>query len=59
MEITLTIADELARLIGSAGDIERAALEALALAEYQAGRPKIGRSERAAPHRLRRGPASH
>lgn len=31
MDITLTIPDELARLIGSAGDIERRALEALAL----------------------------
>jgi hypothetical protein len=38
MEITLTIPDELARLIGSPGDIERRALEALALAEYQVGR---------------------
>jgi hypothetical protein len=38
MEITLTIPDELARMIGTAGDIERRALEALALVEYQAGR---------------------
>jgi hypothetical protein len=38
MEITLHIPDELAQLLGRAGDIERRALEALALAEYQAGR---------------------
>lgn len=38
MEITLTIPDELARRIGNTGEIERRALEALALAEYQAGR---------------------
>jgi Uncharacterised protein family (UPF0175) len=38
MEITLTIPDELACRIGNAGEIERRALEALALAEYQAGR---------------------
>ena len=38
MEITLTIPDELARLIGADGDLKRRALEALALAEYQAGR---------------------
>ena len=38
MEITLTIPDELARLLGSTGEIERRALEAFALAEYQAGR---------------------
>lgn len=38
MEITFTIPDELARLIGTTGEIERRALEALALAEYQAGR---------------------
>ncbi|MGH7040084.1 MAG: UPF0175 family protein [Stellaceae bacterium] len=38
MEITFNIPDELARRIGNAGEIERRALEALALAEYQAGR---------------------
>jgi hypothetical protein len=38
MDITLTIPDELARLLGAADDISRRALEALALAEYQAGR---------------------
>ena len=38
MDITLRIPDGLARLIGTTGDIERRALEALALAEYQAGR---------------------
>jgi hypothetical protein len=38
MEITFTIPDELARLLGTTGDIERRALEALVLAEYQAGR---------------------
>jgi hypothetical protein len=38
MEITLNIPDELARLIGTAGDIERRALEALALEEFKAGR---------------------
>jgi hypothetical protein len=43
MEITFTIPDELARRIGTTGDIERRALEALALAEYQAGR--LTRSE--------------
>jgi hypothetical protein len=38
MEITLHIPDELADLLDSTGDIERRALEAFALAEYQAGR---------------------
>jgi hypothetical protein len=38
MEITLHIPDELAQLLGETGDIERRALEAFALAEYQAGR---------------------
>jgi hypothetical protein len=38
MEITLHIPDELADLLDTTGDIERRALEALALAEYQAGR---------------------
>jgi hypothetical protein len=38
MEITLTIPDELARRIGNVSEIERRALEAFALAEYQAGR---------------------
>ena len=37
MEITLTIPDELARLIGTTGDIERRALEALALDEFRQG----------------------
>ena len=37
MEITLHIPDELARLLGSAGEIERRALEALALEEYKLG----------------------
>ena len=35
MEITLRIPDELARLLGSTGEIERRALEALALEEYK------------------------
>ena len=37
MEITLRIPDELARLIGSTGDIERRALEGLALEEFKLG----------------------
>ena len=37
MEITLQIPDELARLFGSTGEIERRALEALAHAEYKLG----------------------
>ncbi len=37
MEITLTIPDALARLIGTAADIERRALEALALDEFRQG----------------------
>jgi Uncharacterised protein family (UPF0175) len=37
MEITLHIPDELARLLGSTGQIERRALEALALEEYKLG----------------------
>jgi hypothetical protein len=37
MEITLHIPDELARLIGTRGDIERRALEALALEEFKLG----------------------
>ncbi len=37
MEITLHIPDELARLLGSRGQIERRALEALALEEYKLG----------------------
>jgi uncharacterized protein UPF0175 len=37
MEITLRIPDELARLIGGTGDIERRALEALALDEFRQG----------------------
>jgi hypothetical protein len=35
MEIILHIPDELARLLGSTGGIERRALEALALEEYK------------------------
>jgi predicted HTH domain antitoxin len=37
MEITLNIPDEFAHLIGAAGDIERRALEALALDEFRQG----------------------
>ena len=37
MKITLTIPDELARLIGADGDLERRALEALALEEFKRG----------------------
>jgi hypothetical protein len=37
MEITLRIPDELARLLGPTGDIERRALEALALEEFKRG----------------------
>jgi hypothetical protein len=37
VEITLHIPDELARLLGSRGEIERRALEALALEEYKLG----------------------
>ena len=37
MEITLHIPDALARLLGTAGDIERRALEALALDEFRQG----------------------
>ena len=37
MEITLRIPDELARLFGSTSEIERRALEALALEEYKLG----------------------
>jgi hypothetical protein len=36
-EITLRIPDELARLLGATGEIERRALEALALEEYKIG----------------------
>jgi uncharacterized protein UPF0175 len=35
MEITLHIPDELARLLGGTGEVERRALEALALEEYK------------------------
>jgi hypothetical protein len=38
MEITLHIPDELARLLGGTSEIERRALEALALEEYKLGR---------------------
>jgi hypothetical protein len=47
MEITLHIPDELARLLGSIGEIERRALEALALEEYKLGhltKPELRRS---------------
>jgi hypothetical protein len=37
MEITLHIPDELAQLLGNTGEIERRALEALALEEYKLG----------------------
>ena len=37
MEITLRIPDELARLLGTTGEIERRALEALALEEFKLG----------------------
>jgi hypothetical protein len=37
MEITLRIPDEFARLLCSTGEIERRALEALALEEYKLG----------------------
>jgi hypothetical protein len=37
MEIILQIPDELARLLGSTGEIERRALEAFALEEYKLG----------------------
>ena len=37
MDITLHIPDELARLLGSTDEIERRALEALALEEYKFG----------------------
>ncbi len=37
MEITLRIPDELARLLGTIGEIERRALEALALEEFRLG----------------------
>jgi hypothetical protein len=37
MEITLRIPDELAKLLGTTGEIERRALEALALEEYKIG----------------------
>jgi hypothetical protein len=38
MNVTLPIPDELAARLGEAGDVARRALEAFALAEYQAGR---------------------
>ena len=37
MEVTLRIPDELARLLGKTGDIERRALETLALDEFKRG----------------------
>ncbi len=47
MEITLRIPDELARLLGTTGEIERRALEALALEEF-----KLGHLSRAELRRL-------
>lgn len=38
MNLLLPIPDELAERLGAAGDVARRALEAFALAEYQAGR---------------------
>lgn len=38
MNVTLPIPDDLAEQLGPADDLARRALEALALAEYQAGR---------------------
>ncbi len=46
MEITVRIPDELAKRLGSVGEIERRALEALALEEYKLGhltRPELRR----------------
>jgi hypothetical protein len=43
MEITLRIPDDFAPLIGTTGDIERRALEALALYEFRQGH--FGRAE--------------
>jgi hypothetical protein len=37
MDITVHIPDDLARRLGTAGEVERRALEALALAEYKLG----------------------
>ena len=37
MKITLRIPNELARILGTTGDIERRALEALALEEFKRG----------------------
>jgi len=47
MEITLRIPDELARLLGNTGEIERRTLEALALEEF-----KLGHLSRAELRRL-------
>ncbi len=47
MEITLRIPDELARLLGTTGEIERRALEGLALEEF-----KLGHLSRAELRRL-------
>jgi hypothetical protein len=38
MNVVLPIPDDLAARLGEAGDVSRRALEAFALAEYQAGR---------------------
>lgn len=46
MDITVRIPDDLAKRLGSAGDLERRALEALALEEYKLGhltRPELRR----------------
>ena len=37
MDITVRIPDDLARRLGTAGEVERRALEALALEEYKLG----------------------
>ena len=46
MDITVRIPDDLARRLGSTGDLERRALEALALEEFKLGhltRPELRR----------------
>jgi hypothetical protein len=45
-EITVRIPDELARLVGTGGEVERRVLEALALDEFRQGhltKPELGR----------------
>ncbi|MEO8883229.1 MAG: UPF0175 family protein [Devosia sp.] len=46
MNVLLPIPDELAERLGTAGDVARRALEAFALAEYQAGRLTEGELRR-------------